>query len=420
MAKRRGFFAELQHQAAVADRDRQRVHAAAVREAQRRQREAERARAAAERAHQVAKRADVKAKAAAEREAKRLHVTAQEAQVEAMNAELESRLVDIDSVLSWTLDIDDHVDLEDLRQVAQHPPFSSPHQAPIPPPRPISAPPEPTFVEPSAPTGIGAVFGKKRHAQAVERTRAAFAQHHRAWQAEAAAVPMRQLEQVTKYQAVESERLAKLAADEAAYEAECQRRQSEVDQPNAQLDSLIARLQAGEKQAVEEYFGIVFGNSVYPDAINLEVEHSYKPVEKELKVGLGLPKPSDISGVRAYRYVKARDEITETVQSAKEQRDRYANLVHSIVLRTLHEVWESDRLGHVDTISLTAGVEHIDPATGRPTITPLAAVAAHRDDFESIDLAHVTPVETLKYLKAVISKNPHAMVPIDLPDGVRG
>ncbi|MGH3374983.1 MAG: hypothetical protein ACRDP6_09610, partial [Actinoallomurus sp.] len=95
-------------------------------------------------------------------------------------------------------------------------------------------------------------------------------------------------------------------------------------------------------------------------------------------------------------------------------------LVHSIVLRTLHEVWESDRLGHVDTIALTAGVEHVDPATGRPTVTRLLALAAHRDVFESIDLAHVTPVETLKHLKAVVSKNPHALAPIDLPDGVRG
>lgn len=420
MAKRRGFFAELQHQAAVADRERQRANAAAVRQAQRQQREAERARAAAERARTAAARADAKARAEAEREAKRLHVAAQEAQVEVMNAELASSLTDIDSVLSWTLGIDDHVDLEGLRQVAEHPPFASEHQAPIPPPPPLAASPEPVFVEPPAPTGIGAVFGKKKHAEAVEQARAAFAQQHAAWQAEAAAVPIRQLEQAKSHQAAETQRLAKLTADETAYRAECQQRQSQVDEENAQLDELIAGLQAGEKRAVEEYFGIVFGNSVYPDPVTLEVEHSYKPTEKELEVALGLPKPTDVPSVRTYRYVKARDEITETAQTVKEQRDRYANLVHSIVLRTLHEVWESDRLGHVETISLTAGVEHVDPATGRPTITPLAAVAAGRDDFESIDLAHVTPIETLKHLRAVVSKNPQALVPIDLHDGIRG
>ena len=240
------------------------------------------------------------------------------------------------------------------------------------------------------------------------------------WQAEAAAVPMRQLEQATKHQAAETERQAKLAADETTYAAQSQERQAKVDTENAQLDAIIAALAVGEKAAVEEYFSIVFGNSVYPDPVNLDIEHSYNPAEKELEVAVGLPKPEDIPTVRAYKYTKARDEISETAQTAKEQRDRYTALVHAIVLRTLHEVWESDRLGHVDTIALTAGVEHIDPATGRPTTTPLVAVAAHRGDFESIDLAHVTPVETLKHLKAVVSKNPHALTPIELPDGVRG
>ncbi len=420
MAKRRGFFAELQHQAAVAERDRQRASAAAVRQMQKQQREAEQSRARAERARVAASRANEKERAAAEREAKKLHAEAQLAQVESLNAALESTLADIDSVLEWTLGVDDHVDLEELRRVAEHPEFKSKHLAPLSPPAPISAPPEPTFVEPPAPTGVGAMFGKKKHAQAVELARAAFAQQHAAWQAEAAAVPMRQLEAATKHQAAEAGRVAKLAADQATYAAQSQERQSTVDAENAQLDALISALNLGEKAAVEEYFGIVFGNSVYPDPVTIDIEHSYKPEEKELEVALSLPRPEDIPTTKAYKYTKSSDEITESAQSATDQRKRYNGLVHAIVLRTLHEVWESDRLGHVDTIALTAGVEHIDPATGRPTTTPLVAVAAHRGDFESIDLAHVTPVETLKHLKAVVSKNPHALTAIDLPDGVRG
>lgn len=420
MAKRRGFFAEIQHQAAVAERDRQRANAAAVRQMQKQQREAEQSRARAERARVAATRANEKERAAAEREAKKLHAEAQLAYVESLNSVLESTLADIDSVLEWTLGIDDHVDLEELRRVAEHPEFKSKHLAPLSPPAPISAPPEPTFVEPPAPTGMGAMFGKKKHTQAVEQARAAFEQQHVAWQAEAAAVPMRQLEAATKHEAAEAERVAKLAADEATYAAESQERQSKVDAENAQLDTLINALNLGEKAAVEEYFGIVIGNSVYPDPVTIDIEHSYKPEEKELEVALSLPRPEDIPTTKAYKYTKSSDEITESTQSATDQRKRYNGLVHAIVLRTMHEVWESDRLGHVDTIALTAGVEHIDPATGRPTTTPLVAVAAHRGDFESIDLAHVTPAETLKHLKAVVSKNPHALTAIDLRDGVRG
>lgn len=183
MARRRGFFAELQHQAAVAERDRHRVQAANAREAQAHQREAERAYAAAQRAEVAAQRADASSRASAEREAKRLHIEAQEAQVEALNSKLESRLADIDGVLTWTLGVDDHVDLEALRQVAQHPVFTSHHMAPLLAPAPVTVPPEPTFVEPSAPTGLRAMLNKKKHATAVEQARAQFSQLHAAWRA---------------------------------------------------------------------------------------------------------------------------------------------------------------------------------------------------------------------------------------------
>lgn len=420
MPKRRGFFAELQRQAALAERERQRSQAAAVREQQRQEREAESARKAAVRAQEAAKKADDRAKAAAEKEAKRLHVAAQEARAEAMCAELTSTLEDIDSVLSWTLDFDDHVNLEQFRQPVEHPPFTSNHRAPIPAPRQINIPPEPRYEAPPAPSGLGGMFGKKKYERAGEQARAAFAQQHAAWHAEAASVPMRQLEQARAHHAAEQERMSRLNSDEAAYRADCQRREAEVQKANQQLDTLLAALERGDKAAVEEYLGIVFDNSVYPDALSVEVEYSYRPEDKELEVAIGFPSPSAVPAARAFKYVKARDEITATNQTVKEQRDRYANLLWSIVLRILHEVWESDRLGHVGTIALTGGVEHVDPATGRSNSVPLVAVAVQRDDFEGLDLRRVTPVETLKYLNADMSKNPYAVTPISLQDGVRG
>jgi restriction system protein len=419
MARRRGFFAELQYQAALAEREKQRQQVAALRESAKQAREAERRRLAAHRARETAARADAKARAAAEREAKRLHLEAQESEVEARNSQLTSLLNDIDTVLSWTLGFDDHVDLEKLRREAEHPEFSSPHEKPIPAPAPITAPPEPTFTEPPAPSGL-VLFGKKKHAAAVAEARAVFETKHAKWQAQAAEVPMKQLAAMQAHQAAEAERQAKLAADRATYDAQCQERQAAVDAQNAQLDQLIAKHAAGDQTGVEEYFAIVFSNSVYPDGVEVEVDHSFHPEEKELEVTLTVPDPASFPTVRAYKYVKAKDEITETSQTQKEQRDRYNAFVHGVVLRTLHEVWESDRLGHVATIALTASTTHIDPATGQPVSTPLIAVAADRATFDGIDLAQVTPQETLKHLKAVVSKNPHGLVAIELNRGVRG
>lgn len=421
MGKKRGFFAEMQHQAAVAEHNRQRAQIAAVREQLRAAKEAERAHKAAERARAAAKRSGAKAAAEAEREAKRLHIAAQEAAVASMNAELEMTLFEIDNILEATLKVDDYVDLEGLRRVAEHPPFESKYQQPTPTPTPIDAPPEPIFEEPPAPTGLSGLFGKKKHAEAVIAARAEFeATELKHWQETVASIPMRQLEQLTKHKAAEEERLRKLAEDQAKYDEECRQRQADVDAANAQLDVLVRNFKAGEQEAVAEYIGIVFGNSVYPDDFPWAIEYEYEQSTRELRVDLEFPSPDQLPKVRQYKYVKAKDEITETAQTQKEQRDRYTNMVHNMVLRTLHEVWESDRDGKVDSISLAGGVEHIDPATGQQTFTPLIAVAVDRSTFSEIDLSRVTPAETLKHLNAVVSKNPHALQGIDTSAGVRG
>ena len=90
-----------------------------------------------------------------------------------------------------------------------------------------------------------------------------------------------------------------------------------------------------------------------------------------------------------------------------------------MTLRTLHEVWESDRRGKVDSISLIGSVSHVDPATGKDTATPLVAVAVDRATFLEIDLRRVAPAETMRHLGAVVSKNPHALTLIKLAAGVR-
>src|SRR4051794_26470591 len=220
----------MAHQAAVAEKNRQRAQAAAVRDQARRQREAERLQREYERSMQLQF-------SILEKEQRQARIAAQEAEVERLNGELAMQLADIDSILSATLEVDDYVDLERLRKKAKHPRFESPYSEPIPAPAPIEAPPEPVYVEPEPPRGVSAGFGgKKRHAEAVAAAQAAFAQAHQQWQQAAAAVPMQQLAQLAGHKQAEDARQANLAADRARYEEERSQRQREVDESNAELD----------------------------------------------------------------------------------------------------------------------------------------------------------------------------------------
>ena len=97
MARRRGFFAELQR-----DLERQRVQAermqrAASREQERRAREA------------------LREAAAHERDARRRYAEARQREADMLNEDLEECLAVLDSMLSATLGVDDFIDLNSLK-----------------------------------------------------------------------------------------------------------------------------------------------------------------------------------------------------------------------------------------------------------------------------------------------------------------
>ena len=131
-----------------------------------------------------------------------------------------------------------------------------------------------------------------------------------------------------------------------------------------------------------------------------------------------VPGPDKVPSTSAYKYTKSSDEITSTSLSQKACKDRYAGAVHQVALRSMHEVFEADRHGHIKTISLEVGTETIDPATGREVYLLFVAAGAERNSFLELDLANVVPAATLSHLGAAVSKNPFGLVAADA-SGIR-
>jgi restriction system protein len=423
VAKKRGFLAELQRQAQLEAKRRQQsakqlaqAHNAALRHAEQAMRQAERAQV------QVSRAAAADARAA-EREAQRLHVEAREAEVAARNAQLADEYEQIDGILSATLEFDDYVDLQRLKRQAEHPPFDTGALAfPSPQPPPLESPPEPVFVAPDGePKGLSGVFGgKKKYSELLAQAQAEFGRVHQVWQAEVAALPAREAARRDDCQRVEQQRQDRVRELRAVYDAECRQREADVAESNAAIDQLVANLGYEVEDAVQEYVSIVLGNSVYPDCFAVEHDFEFDSDHRELTLKVTVPSPTDVPSVREYKYVKAKDEIVETALPQKEQKDRYANAVAQVALRSLHEIFEADRAARIQTIALTVVTSAIDAATGRLTETPLIAVASDRPTFEVLNLSNVVPAATLAHLKANVSKNPFGLVAIDLSKGVRG
>lgn len=91
----------------------------------------------------------------------------------------------------------------------------------------------------------------------------------------------------------------------------------------------------------------------------------------------------------------------------------------AVAIRTFHEVFESDREGRIQTISLTVQTETESPATGLVEVFPFIAAAADRLEFSQYDLRNVDPGQTLSHMRALVSKNAFGLKPISTASGIR-
>ena len=369
------------------------------------------ARKAESRAQAQITNADAAQRKLREKEAQEAHVEAMLADVEERNQQLAEVYEDIDTLLEATLSRDDHVHLNTLRVAVTHPPFDRGDlevQTAEPPP--IPNPPEPVLSLPEPPRGLASLFGKKKHAEAVESATRAHEQARVEWEAKCRQADARRQKARTDHAEAEEKRITALQRERARYAKECEDREADATARNRDLDELIANLWDGTADAVQEYVSIVLSNSVYPEHFQVTHEFEFEQSAAELRLRVLMPGPSEISDIKAYKYSKASDEITSTTLSQKECRERYASAVHQVALRSFHEVFESDRRGLIQTISLEVGTNTVDPATGKRVYVPFVIAAAERQAFLAFDLSAVVPALTLDHLGAAVSKNPFGLV----------
>jgi restriction system protein len=410
---RRGFFAELQRQARLRQRELARETRELDRQRATYKREAERLAIAEARARKELARASEWDRKRREKEFHDAHAASMQAEVERLNSDLAVQADELESLLAATLGVDDYVDLEQLRRTVSHPPFEHAHlQVPVLPPKAIAKPEEPVFVAPPPPSSWwGKLFGRKKHAAEVADAQAKHLQAVAGWTAKMESWSNMVAAAEAEHARAEKERLARLQAARERYATECAAREAEQEKKNQALDALIANLGYGEAAAVQEYVGIVLSNSVYPDHFPVEHEFEFDPRTAELKLEVTVPGPDKLSTTKAYKYTKSSDEITETKLANKACKDRYASAVHQVAIRTIHEVFEADRRGLIKTISLEVGTRTSSPATGLATRLLFVAVAVERKAFVEFDLAAVVPSATLAHLGASVSKNPYDLLP---------
>src|SRR3954452_12022506 len=224
-------------------RDMQRVHATQAAAEQRAQTAATQQRQLIRRNADLAIAAAQQAASDVERqrERQRLYAEARTADAAAANAEVRARLSDLDALLLSTLDVDDHIDLDQFKKPMTVPPFD-----PGPLARPLPEPSWDSYVPPQ-PRGMGKLLGAPLHQQQTASARRAYEEAHARWVAS------------------EERRERQLRARRRSYDESRRKYEAKMAVYNAEVDRFAAAVAGADPASVVEYFAMVLGNSVYPD-----------------------------------------------------------------------------------------------------------------------------------------------------------
>lgn len=185
-----------------------------------------------------------------------------------------------------------------------------------------------------------------------------------------------------------------------------------VSQRDAEVDSFRDLYFSADPDAVIAYNTMVLERSAYPEDFPRAFSIGYSATSKQLVIDFELPTADVVPHSSEFRFIKARDTIEAKPRKATETKALYQDLVASIALRTLHEVFEADQAQSIDTCCFNGFVHTVDPATGRDVQPHLISVRTTKPVFSEINLSRVDKTTCLRNLGAAVSRHAAEAQPV--------
>lgn len=350
----------------------------------------QRAQTQAAKAAEKARKAYEQAQTADQKERARLYTEAHIAEASLQNEQLEQTVFRLGSLLKESLSIDTFIDLDTLKQTYT-PPLFDPGSLGL-----AASPPILQAYLPPALSGI-----QKMLPGAKERYDRQVAQAYAHYEADRVAYTER-----------ETQRQQALAHAQAAFEQQVREMRQKVAAHNAEIEAFQKDFAAGVPSAIVNYCTMVLDASAYPEDFPQHAKVAYVPESKQLVVEYDFPIFASIPAVGSYKYIKAKDSITETMRPMAQRKSLYASVIAQTTLRSLYELFKADRREFLDVIVFNGYVDTVDQATGHNTRTCLVTVRTSRNVFLRLDLSHVDPIACLQGLNATVSKSPTELAPV--------
>lgn len=171
------------------------------------------------------------------------------------------------------------------------------------------------------------------------------------------------------------------------------------EQTNLKVEALKELYFKIDPSAITEYCDLVLNNSQYPDSFPKSYELNYNPETKILIVEYSMPSIDQFPTLNEVKVIKG--ELKETYISEVQLHKYFDATMYNITLRTIHELFEADVANAIDAISFNGWVDAINKATGKRENNCILSIQAKKGEFVEIDLRHVDPKTCFKNLKGI-------------------
>lgn len=300
--------------------------------------------------------------------------------------EAEEVLESLRNTLKFTLDVNDVVDWEKLKD---HSKFSKKPSKPA-----IDREPDKSEQKYNPNLGLLDKIIPSRKKRKLEDAELIFKKDHAAWITKKNAIEKSYDEKIKKWEEEKEEFLKKQA------------------ETNKRIDENKTAYFNKEPSAIYDYCDLVLTNSQYPDYFPQEFNLDYNPNNGILIVDYSLPDIEDIPKLKEVKYIQAKNEFKEIYISDAELRRLYDDLLYQIALRSIHELYEADVVDALKSIVFNGWVKFTDKATGKKVNSCILSVQAEKEQFLEINLAQVDPKACFKSLKGVGSAKLSSLTPI--------
>lgn len=195
---------------------------------------------------------------------------------------------------------------------------------------------------------------------------------------------------------------------------ESEKSQYFVDRENSnkQIEEQKNKYLNKDHVAIEEYVSMVLTFSEYPDFFPKEFEIEYIPETSTIIVDYRLPYLNNIPTLKEVKYIQSRNEFTEKHLSTAELNRTFDEVIYQISLRTIHEIFESDKINAIDAVVFNGHVSFTDKSTGHQSEACIISIQASKDEFLAINLSQVDAKSCFKLLKGVGSAKLYGISPV--------